>query len=89
MSVEMIVFSLSLQHHCRKCGAVVCGACSSQKCVLPSQSSKPLRVCTVCYEELTKVRPPTLQGNVVAEINFRLSDKEPRFLIEKRWRNRV
>ena len=43
------------QHHCRKCGAVVCGACSSRKYLLPSQSSKPLRVCDSCYETLTKI----------------------------------
>ena len=55
---------LCVQHHCRKCGAVVCGPCSTQRFVLPSQSSKPLRVCSVCYEELSKSesRPPALQG---------------------------
>lgn len=42
------------QHHCRKCGAVVCGTCSSRKYQLPSQSSKPLRVCDTCYDTLTK-----------------------------------
>ena len=49
------------QHHCRKCGAVVCGACSSRKYLLPSQSSKPLRVCDSCYETLTKIDD---KGNV-------------------------
>jgi len=49
------------RHHCRKCGAVVCGACSSRKYLLPSQSSKPLRVCDSCYEALTKIEA---KGNV-------------------------
>ncbi|XP_037938405.1 pleckstrin homology domain-containing family F member 1 homolog [Teleopsis dalmanni] len=43
------------RHHCRNCGAVVCGPCSSKKFLLPQQSSKPLRVCTACYERLSKV----------------------------------
>ena len=45
--------NFSLQHHCRKCGAVVCGACSSKKFLLPSQSSKPLRVCDGCHGVLS------------------------------------
>jgi len=43
------------RHHCRNCGAVVCGPCSSKKFLLPQQSSKPVRVCTGCYERLGKV----------------------------------
>ena len=44
------------QHHCRKCGAVVCGACSTRRYLLPSQSSKPIRVCDPCYEQLTETK---------------------------------
>ncbi|XP_053948647.1 pleckstrin homology domain-containing family F member 1 homolog [Anastrepha ludens] len=43
------------RHHCRNCGAVVCGPCSSKKFLLPQQSSKPVRVCTACYDRLSKV----------------------------------
>uniref|UniRef100_A0A0K8U8R9 Pleckstrin y domain-containing family F member 2 n=1 Tax=Bactrocera latifrons TaxID=174628 RepID=A0A0K8U8R9_BACLA len=42
------------RHHCRNCGAVVCGPCSSKKFLLPQQSSKAVRVCTACYERLSK-----------------------------------
>ena len=42
-----------LQHHCRKCGSVVCGNCSSRKLNLPAQSTKPLRVCDRCYDSST------------------------------------
>ena len=45
--------NISLQHHCRKCGAVVCAGCSSKKFLLPSISSKPLRVCDGCYQVLS------------------------------------
>uniref|UniRef100_T1JJ79 FYVE-type domain-containing protein n=1 Tax=Strigamia maritima TaxID=126957 RepID=T1JJ79_STRMM len=43
-------------HHCRKCGAVVCNPCSNKKCLLPNQSSKPLRVCLSCYDQLWKAK---------------------------------
>jgi len=41
-----------LQHHCRKCGAVVCGACSNRRFLLPQQSDRPLRVCIACFNTL-------------------------------------
>ena len=44
---------LPMQHHCRKCGAVVCGACSNRRFLLPYQAMKPLRVCISCYDALT------------------------------------
>lgn len=44
---------LERRHHCRKCGAVVCANCSSKKFLLPSQSTKALRVCDGCYSILT------------------------------------
>ncbi|XP_064476755.1 pleckstrin homology domain-containing family F member 2-like [Ornithodoros turicata] len=45
---------LNRRHHCRKCGAVVCGPCSSRKFMLPAQSTKPLRVCLTCYDALSR-----------------------------------
>lgn len=41
------------RHHCRKCGRVVCGPCSSKRILLPHQSSKPLRCCLACYDEVS------------------------------------
>ncbi|CAC5409725.1 Pleckstrin homology domain-containing family F member 2,Uncharacterized protein ZK632.12,Pleckstrin homology domain-containing family F member 1,Pleckstrin homology domain-containing family F member 1 homolog [Mytilus coruscus] len=53
-------FSLiNRKHHCRKCGMVVCNACSNQKWLLPQQSSHPLRVCLTCYMQLTKSKNMT------------------------------
>lgn len=46
----MIIF---FQHHCRKCGGVVCGPCSNKRFLLPNQSLKPLRVCLQCYDKLS------------------------------------
>lgn len=45
--------ALNRRHHCRKCGGVVCGNCSTKKFLLPAQSSKPLRVCDNCYNVLS------------------------------------
>ncbi|XP_019865122.1 pleckstrin homology domain-containing family F member 2 isoform X1 [Aethina tumida] len=47
---------INRRHHCRKCGAVVCGPCSNKRFLLPNQSSKPLRVCIHCYESLTSAK---------------------------------
>ncbi|XP_038211244.1 pleckstrin homology domain-containing family F member 2 isoform X2 [Zerene cesonia] len=45
---------LNRRHHCRKCGSVVCGPCSSKRFVLRGQSDKPLRVCLQCYDGLNR-----------------------------------
>ncbi|XP_043921550.1 pleckstrin homology domain-containing family F member 2 [Protopterus annectens] len=45
--------AVNRRHHCRKCGFVVCGPCSEKKYILPSQSSKPVRVCDFCYDAVS------------------------------------
>ena len=41
-------FSLTRRrHHCRKCGALVCGSCSDQFMLIPGESSE-VRVCDSC-----------------------------------------
>ena len=43
------------QHHCRNCGKVVCGACSSQKVVIPGlDMQKAERVCSQCFDAISK-----------------------------------
>ncbi|ESO91553.1 hypothetical protein LOTGIDRAFT_233364 [Lottia gigantea] len=44
---------LKRKHHCRKCGIVACNSCTSKRWLLPLQSSKPLRVCLTCYNQLS------------------------------------
>ncbi|KAK9971933.1 hypothetical protein ABG768_025271 [Culter alburnus] len=36
------------RHHCRRCGYIVCQACSKSRALLPNISSKPVRVCRNC-----------------------------------------
>ncbi|CAB0011580.1 unnamed protein product [Nesidiocoris tenuis] len=55
---------LNRRHHCRKCGAVVCGPCSNKKFLLPNQASKPLRVCLNCYDTLSKAKAQNNQNNL-------------------------
>ncbi|XP_053694720.1 pleckstrin homology domain-containing family F member 1 homolog isoform X1 [Sabethes cyaneus] len=50
------------RHHCRNCGAVVCGPCSSKKFLLPGQSTKPLRVCLDCYDSLSSMKREENKG---------------------------
>ncbi|XP_071500345.1 pleckstrin homology domain-containing family F member 2-like [Diadema antillarum] len=51
--------TLFRRHHCRKCGKVVCQACSAKKFMLPLQSNTPLRVCDYCYQQLSSERNGT------------------------------
>ncbi|XP_075138218.1 ribonuclease P protein subunit p29 isoform X2 [Leptodactylus fuscus] len=44
--------TLTRRHHCRNCGFVVCHDCSQYRFVIPSLSSKPLRVCSLCHRKL-------------------------------------
>jgi len=38
------------RHHCRKCGALVCGNCAEYRLLLSAiVSKKPVRVCVFCY----------------------------------------
>lgn len=51
--------TMNRRHHCRKCGAVVCGACSNRRYVLPNQSDKPVRVCIGCFNALSAPKNDT------------------------------
>ena len=45
-----------LQHHCRRCGKIVCNNCSTKRLLLASQSSEPVRVCDPCFAEASAKR---------------------------------
>uniref|UniRef100_A0A3Q0KJA7 Hepatocyte growth factor-regulated tyrosine kinase substrate n=1 Tax=Schistosoma mansoni TaxID=6183 RepID=A0A3Q0KJA7_SCHMA len=44
-----------LQHHCRKCGQVFCGECTSSRAILPEFGiEKEVRVCDLCFESINR-----------------------------------
>ncbi|XP_014223783.1 pleckstrin homology domain-containing family F member 1 homolog [Trichogramma pretiosum] len=55
---------LNRRHHCRQCGAVVCGPCSNKKMILPGQGNgKAVRVCLQCFDAASKVKAGTRSLN--------------------------
>ena len=43
------------RHHCRNCGGVFCGKCSSKRVpTVRLKIKEPVRVCDECFERLTK-----------------------------------
>ncbi|XP_056001416.1 FYVE, RhoGEF and PH domain-containing protein 4-like isoform X4 [Ostrea edulis] len=47
--------ALKRRHHCRACGRVVCGKCSSKKSNLAYDNNRPNRVCDKCFSILKNV----------------------------------
>jgi len=41
---------INRRHHCRQCGDIFCGKCSSEQSVVPTVSEKPVRVCACCFD---------------------------------------
>ncbi|RWS25810.1 Zinc finger FYVE domain-containing protein-like protein, partial [Leptotrombidium deliense] len=59
MNCKVERFSMfNRRHHCRRCGRVICAACSRNSLVIPEFSPvAPVRVCDDCFTQ-TKVRNP-------------------------------
>ncbi|KAF7247151.1 Hepatocyte growth factor-regulated tyrosine kinase substrate [Varanus komodoensis] len=56
-------------HHCRACGQIFCGKCSSKYSTIPKFGiEKEVRVCEPCYEHLNKVVQPQLSACVNAAL---------------------
>ncbi|GFS33314.1 early endosome antigen 1 [Trichonephila inaurata madagascariensis] len=48
------LFSLTIRkHHCRNCGNIFCNECSAKTATVAA-SKNPVRVCDICYDEVTK-----------------------------------
>ena len=42
---------INRRHHCRYCGRLVCGPCSTNKLPHWNKTNKNVRVCTICFQE--------------------------------------
>ncbi|CAO2586746.1 Zinc finger FYVE domain-containing protein 26 [Lemmus lemmus] len=45
------------RHHCRRCGRLVCGSCSTKKMLVEGCRENPTRVCDQCYSYYNKDVP--------------------------------
>ncbi|XP_034498234.1 zinc finger FYVE domain-containing protein 26 isoform X2 [Ailuropoda melanoleuca] len=50
------------RHHCRRCGRLVCSACSTKKMVVEGCRESPTRVCDQCYSYYNKDVPEENAG---------------------------
>jgi len=62
MVCEVKFTAINRRHHCRKCGKLLCGGCSSKKFKLENLG-KVSRVCDGCYEELSSGGKRTLPAS--------------------------
>lgn len=54
MLCDVMFTKFRRRHHCRACGRVVCGNCSSFKAALEYKNGKHEKVCEVCHKILVK-----------------------------------
>lgn len=55
VTCDLDLCSVFFQHHCRACGQIFCGKCSSKYSTIPKFGiEKEVRVCEPCFELLNK-----------------------------------
>ncbi|OQS00606.1 hypothetical protein ACHHYP_03278 [Achlya hypogyna] len=75
-------FAVSFRrHHCRRCGNVVCGHCSTQRAFVIDNDPKEKRVCDACFPVLLAVKKCALKW-LACLIEFRGSLRRLR---KRRW----
>ncbi|XP_046401638.1 uncharacterized protein LOC124167693 isoform X2 [Ischnura elegans] len=55
MCCQMVTFSMfNRRHHCRRCGRVVCGLCSTRRLKVAGYGDVPVRVCDGCHRHISE-----------------------------------
>lgn len=62
------------RHHCRACGRVICGSCSTHSYRIDNLNKKPVRVCDMCFTRLTGV---TSNGSTTKTIDAIARNQTP------------
>ncbi|PNF30079.1 hypothetical protein B7P43_G04236 [Cryptotermes secundus] len=53
MCCQSVAFSMfNRRHHCRRCGRVICGSCSTQRTKVMGYDSVAVRVCDDCHQQM-------------------------------------
>ncbi|CAH8870765.1 unnamed protein product [Trichobilharzia szidati] len=72
------------KHHCRNCGQVFCGECTTSRAILPKYGiEKEVRVCDLCFETIN--RPSTASNNLEDKKNM---EKENQLRRERELKER-
>ncbi|XP_074146561.1 zinc finger FYVE domain-containing protein 26 isoform X3 [Sminthopsis crassicaudata] len=66
------------RHHCRRCGRLVCGSCSTKKMDVEGSRENPARVCDQCYSHYNKHLPEDSMGH--SEASESISTESPPYL---------
>ncbi|CAH6843691.1 zinc finger FYVE domain-containing protein 26 isoform X1 [Phodopus roborovskii] len=63
------------RHHCRRCGRLVCGSCSTKKMEVEGCRENPTRVCDQCYSYYNKDAPE--ESPCQSEVSDSSKDESP------------
>ncbi|XP_018333319.1 zinc finger FYVE domain-containing protein 26 homolog isoform X2 [Agrilus planipennis] len=67
------------RHHCRRCGRVICGSCSTKRMPVPTYGDIRVRVCKDCYQQTFYDSPSNYSIASVKSIDYdywQLTDNE-------------
>ncbi|XP_049601811.1 hepatocyte growth factor-regulated tyrosine kinase substrate isoform X5 [Syngnathus scovelli] len=74
---------MTRKHHCRACGQIFCGKCSSKYSTIPKFGiEKEVRVCEPCFEQLNNSHPssPSLRKAEIKPVSANAAELPPEYL---------
>ncbi|XP_075222931.1 zinc finger FYVE-type containing 26 spastizin [Lycorma delicatula] len=71
MCCQVAIFSMfNRRHHCRRCGRVVCGNCSSKNMKVAGYGNVPVRTCDHCFDYATPKSAEIIQQRTDSELKW-------------------